>query len=61
LNNKLNDLAKITDKCINCGFCEAVCPTLDAFSYDSAEGARGRIIIAKDIQNRFKDGGKLIT
>ena len=60
MNNKLNDLVKLTDRCINCGFCEAVCPTLEAFSYDSAEGARGRIIIAKDIQNRFKDGDKLI-
>lgn len=46
MNNVLDDLKNITDKCINCGFCEAVCPTLEAFSFVSSEGARGRINIA---------------
>ncbi len=32
--------------CINCGFCEAVCPTMPAFNYRASYGARGRINLA---------------
>ncbi len=35
------------DACINCGLCDAVCPTLPAFDYQGTRGARGRMIIAK--------------
>ncbi|WP_287950697.1 (Fe-S)-binding protein [Acidiplasma sp.] len=42
-----NQILKITDECIKCGFCESVCPTLPAAGYNSIKGARGRIILAQ--------------
>ena len=35
--------------CINCGFCSAVCPTLEAFGFRESMGARGRVILAKSL------------
>ncbi|MGC9166448.1 MAG: (Fe-S)-binding protein [Thermoplasmata archaeon] len=46
------DLKDYTGKCINCSFCEAVCPTYQAFDYISSYGARGRIFLAREIVNK---------
>ncbi len=48
------------DKCVDCGFCESVCPTLPAADFNSATGARGRIDIAKFLfrQDRNVDAMK---
>ncbi|WP_010916853.1 (Fe-S)-binding protein [Thermoplasma volcanium] len=40
-------------KCVNCGFCESVCPTLPASSFIASIGARGRVDIAKFV---YKNG-----
>ncbi|MEM0139172.1 MAG: (Fe-S)-binding protein [Ferroplasma sp.] len=42
----IESIEKITDKCIKCGFCESVCPTLEPSGFDSIFGARGRVILA---------------
>ncbi|WMT50395.1 MAG: (Fe-S)-binding protein [Ferroplasma sp.] len=44
--NLIKEIENITDKCISCGFCESVCPTLGANQYNSVFGARGRVILA---------------
>ncbi len=45
------------DRCINCGFCEAVCPTLEAFEFNAFYGARGRVNLAKYyFSNSLKEG-----
>lgn len=36
-------------RCIKCGFCDAVCPTLPAKDYSSYWGARGRMILANEL------------
>lgn len=45
----------LTDKCINCGFCEAVCPTLEASTFKAAIGARGRVMIAKEMLSELDE------
>jgi len=45
------------DACINCGLCDAVCPTLSAFDYQEIMGARGRMIMAKKISEDFLKKG----
>ncbi len=47
--NLIDTLREYTGKCINCSFCEAVCPTFQAFEYSSSYGARGRIFLAREI------------
>ena len=44
--NLIKQIEEITDKCISCGFCESVCPTLEPDGYNSVFGARGRVILA---------------
>ncbi len=41
-------------KCIRCGFCEAVCPTLQAKDYSLYYGARGRVILANELLGLLK-------
>ncbi len=41
----------IADKCINCGFCETVCPTYEASNFRAIIGARGRVNLSKEIVN----------
>ncbi len=36
-------------RCINCGFCEAVCPTLPSSGYNSSRGARGRVMLGREM------------
>jgi len=44
-------------KCIRCGFCEAVCPTLQAKDYSLYYGARGRVILANELLEMLKRKG----
>lgn len=44
----LSELSREVSYCINCGFCEAVCPTIPAFNYRASYGARGRINLASE-------------
>lgn len=46
------NLRDYVEKCINCGFCEAVCPTLEAADFNAFYGARGRVNLAKGYLNR---------
>ena len=57
--NLINEIEEITDKCIKCGFCESVCPTLPAFKYNSIYGARGRVILAGYAVNHMDEHLKL--
>ena len=54
MTDRAAEIKGITDKCINCGFCEAVCPTLEASSFKAAIGARGRVMIAKEMLSELK-------
>ncbi|WP_337860029.1 (Fe-S)-binding protein [Ferroplasma sp.] len=44
--NLIKSITDITEKCISCGFCESVCPTLVPGDNNSVFGARGRVILA---------------
>ncbi len=57
--NTIDKIEEITDKCIKCGFCESVCPTLPAFKYNSIYGARGRVILAGYAVNHMDEPLKL--
>lgn len=43
------ELSEEAGKCINCGFCEAVCPTFPSSGYDGSKGARGRVMLGKEL------------
>lgn len=45
----LAELKEEVEKCISCGFCEAVCPTLPSSGFNSWKGARGRVIMGKEL------------
>ncbi len=61
LNNLINNLVDEYSKCINCGFCEAVCPTYPASGYKASFGARGRINLANLAVGEIKSDGKIST
>ncbi len=42
-------LRKEVEVCIECGFCEAVCPTFSSSGFLPSYGARGRIILARNL------------
>jgi glycolate oxidase iron-sulfur subunit len=44
--NLIESIENITEKCISCGFCESVCPTLEPENFNAVFGARGRVILA---------------
>lgn len=46
-------LGEEAGKCINCGFCEAVCPTFPSSGYDGSKGARGRVMLGKELIRRL--------
>ncbi|CAC11681.1 heterodisulfide reductase related protein [Thermoplasma acidophilum] len=48
----MQDLIAEAGKCVNCGFCESVCPTLPAAGFISTKGARGRVDLAKFLYNK---------
>ncbi len=59
MNNLINNLIDEYSKCINCGFCEAVCPTYPASGYKASFGARGRINLANLAVLEIKRDGKI--
>ena len=54
----LKELQEEVDKCINCGFCESVCPTLPASGFRSSIGARGRVDIASALLGELEKNGR---
>lgn len=52
----LQKLEAEVGKCISCGFCESVCPTLSPSGYDLWKGARGRVLVAKELANDLRSG-----
>jgi len=52
----IKSLKEETSKCINCGFCETVCPTLEPAGFDLWKGARGRIMEAKELLRSVETG-----
>lgn len=54
--NALEALKAEVGKCISCGFCESVCPTLPAAGYDLWKGARGRVIMGKEVLDSISTG-----
>jgi len=57
--NSTKDLFEETEKCISCGFCEAVCPTLPSMNYRSIYGARGRVLLAREVVKNINESGKV--
>ncbi|MGC8708830.1 MAG: (Fe-S)-binding protein [Thermoplasmata archaeon] len=55
--NLLNELMQETEKCINCGFCESVCPTLPSMGYRATYGARGRVFISRESLRELNSTG----
>ena len=45
----VKELQKEVENCINCGFCESVCPTYPASGYTMSKGARGRVDLGKSL------------
>lgn len=56
--NLVKALEEEVGKCISCGFCESVCPTLPAAGYDLWKGARGRVIMGNEVLKAVKKGDK---
>ncbi len=54
--NLIRALEEEVGKCISCGFCESVCPTLPAAGYDLWKGARGRVITGKEVLKAITSG-----
>jgi Fe-S oxidoreductase len=52
------DLQKEVENCINCGFCESVCPTYAASGYTMSKGARGRVDLGKSLLMDLVENGK---
>lgn len=52
----LESLKEEVGKCISCGFCESVCPTLPAAGYDLWKGARGRVIMGNELLKSINEG-----
>ncbi len=46
-------------KCINCGFCESVCPTFPAVGFNSIYGARGRVDLGNYLLREISEKGKI--
>ncbi len=62
LQNKYNlieEIEKEANKCINCGFCDSVCPTLPASGYKGHISARGRVNLANNLISEIKSKGKI--
>ncbi|GGM68494.1 hypothetical protein GCM10007108_03280 [Thermogymnomonas acidicola] len=57
--NVLEELVKESERCISCGFCESVCPTYRASGYRAAMGARGRVIIAREMVREKREKGSV--
>lgn len=57
-HDPLIELADEVGKCINCGFCESVCPTLPSSGFKASFGARGRVNLGLSIVNDIREGRK---
>jgi Fe-S oxidoreductase len=55
LNKILEELKKEASKCINCGFCDSVCPTFSASGYKGFISARGRVNLANSLIKEIKN------
>ncbi len=57
ISELLEELESEVSKCISCGFCESVCPTLPAAGYDLWKGARGRVIMGRELLSSVQNHG----
>jgi len=60
LSEEFNSIIEETGKCLYCGFCEAVCPTLP-FGLHRGYGPRGRVYLAKEIASTRKASGEALS
>lgn len=49
IESTLEQLREEVNDCISCGFCESVCPTLEPAEFSLSKGARGRVILGKEL------------
>jgi glycolate oxidase iron-sulfur subunit len=56
-----NDILKNAEKCINCGFCNSVCPTIENMNYNESFGPRGRVIISKEVIKNLNNKQKILS
>ena len=56
IESLLEELENEVGNCINCGFCETVCPTLDPSGFSLWKGARGRVIMGRTLLEDTKNG-----
>ena len=57
VHDLLSEMKEEVEKCVNCGFCESVCPTLPASGFRSIIGARGRVDLGKAFIADMNNGG----
>ncbi|MCE4614393.1 MAG: (Fe-S)-binding protein [Desulfurococcales archaeon] len=60
MTEELNNILEETGKCLYCGFCEAVCPTLP-FGPHRGYGPRGRVYLAREIASTGKASGEALS
>ncbi|MEM0130054.1 MAG: (Fe-S)-binding protein [Thermoplasmatales archaeon] len=58
LRDLLSEIKLEVERCVNCGFCESVCPTLPASGFRSMMGARGRVNLGKVFQDDIENKGR---
>ncbi len=49
------------ERCISCGFCEAVCPTLPSAEFNLWKGARGRVIMGRQLLEAREEGNREVN
>jgi glycolate oxidase iron-sulfur subunit len=57
-NQLLAEMNAEVEKCVNCGFCESVCPTLPSSGFNAIIGARGRVDLGSAFISDVKKNGK---